>query len=1474
MKEEKDTVCEDQGSSSGLTNGQHQTSSKLTNGHSSKLANGHTSKLTNGHSSELTNGHSSELTNGHSSELTNGHTSELTNGHSSELTNGHTSEMTNGHTSELTNGHPSSPEPMEEEKNSTPSKSKAKAKKSKTTTIKGQSTIMQAFSNMSKRKREVEEVQEPKVEVTAKDEPPEEGETPQRKRAKATVTKEKPKPQQSANCGTCRQPLDQVQLYPGDSKDAVEEFIMLTNPKLSVYEDMDADLVDVTERPQHKLTNFSVYDSHTHLCPFDSGLIEKNIEIFFSGVVKPIFEDDPRGIDTANMGPINEWWISGFDGGERAILGFSTSFADYILMTPSEIYKPFMRNVTEKIHLSKIVIEYLCSRDDINTATYEDLLNHVETRVPPQDLDLMTFTEDTVLQHAQFIVDQVQGYDSTSAEMATSEDEDPPLITAPCVRALINLAGVTLGKRQVPTQICMRAMRRHRQEIVRDKKNQQHTLATTTPLVRSIFEIFFTNQLDIKKGGVVRKGRCGVCEPCQQPDCGNCKFCRDMVKFGGSGRSKQACLKRRCPNMMVQEANENDPEEEPIEDEVRTKSALQTEGFLHKARHQKNTAVKWLGQPCLTDINGNKYYRQVQVNNETLEWGEYVLITPDNPSTPTYPARIHYMWETHAGVKLFHCQWFLRGSETILGETSDPTEVFSVLECESESLNVIHSKCKVLERPPPPDWAQLGGAEDTDQENKFPDDGKTFFHQKSYHMVFGRFEDPPKFSELIKETDFKKHCPSCHKIDTVKEESKPQLLDLIEENQGKSLYRTLLYKNMKVSVGDSIYLSEDAFEFDYQTSTSPKKQNKKKQVDELVYPEYYRKSDSCKMMKLDIPEPFKVGYVSKIYQKSRTRLVVNKFYRPGDTHLSKETKCHSDLNLLYWSNEEAEVELADIVGKCLVTHEESLKESLAEYTIKGPNRFYFTEAFDSENQSFVEPPNWAKSRTKGKLLSHVDLLINIMLKLTVSQGKGKGKGKSSQPAPAQNSLPAEEDSQFLHPNLERKLRAMDIFAGCGAGLADTRWAVEKEEPAAHAFRLNFPDATVFTDDCNILLKMVMDGKVTNGRNQKLPQKGDVELLCGGPPCQGFSGMNRFNSREYSFFKNSLVVSYLSYCDYYRPRYFVLENVRNFVCFKQNLVLKLTLACLVRMGYQCTFTVLQAGNFGVPQTRRRAFIIAAAPGYPLPHFPQPTHTFSPRYASSFLIGGRKQYGFCNEKITSAPFRNITVRDAISDLPEIRNGARIEEMSYTGEPRSHFQKLMRGSVNQSLVRDHICKEMSALVEARMRHIPVEEGSDWRDLPNIEVRLNDGTYTKKLEYRFKDKKNGKSKDGHLRGVCPCADGKQCDPLERQDNTLIPWCLPHTGNRHNHWAGLYGRLAWNGFFFTTITNPEPMGKQGRTLHPEQHRLVSVRECARSQGFPDKYRFYGNILDRHRQVGNAVPPPLAAAIGLQIAKCVAQSSH
>jgi len=63
-----------------------------------------------------------------------------------------------------------------------------------------------------------------------------------------------------------------------------------------------------------------------------------------------------------------------------------------------------------------------------------------------------------------------------------------------------------------------------------------------------------------------------------------------------------------------------------------------------------------------------------------------------------------------------------------------------------------------------------------------------------------------------------------------------------------------------------------------------------------------------------------------------------------------------------------------------------------------------------------------------------------------------------------------------------------------------------------------------------------------------------------------------------------------------------------------------------------------------------------------------------------------------------------------------------------------------------------------------------------------------------------------------------------------LIPWCLPNTAKRHNQWKGLYGRLDWEGNFPTSVTDPQPMGKVGMCFHPDQDRIITVRECARSQ--------------------------------------------
>lgn len=555
--------------------------------------------------------------------------------------------------------------------------------------------------------------------------------------------------QPPAKCKECKQLLTSpdLRLFPGDSDDAVEEFVALTDPRLSLFSGDEEQFDSYNDRPQHKITNFSIYDKNTHLCPFDSGLIEKNIELFFSGYLKPIYDENPSpegGVPTKSIGPINEWWVAGFDGGENSLIGFTTAFAEYILMQASEEYMPFMNLMREKIAMSKIVIEFIQNNPE---ARYEDLLNKVETSVPP--VNCLTFTEDTLLRHAQFLVEQVESYDQAA------DDDELPLLVSACMRDLIKLAGVTLGKRRAARGV----------KVKLDKKKTGPSKATTTPLVRHIFDIFFKDQIDGKEATAPRRKRCGVCEVCQQADCGDCKSCKDMVKFGGTGRKKQCCEKRKCPYMAVQEADEDEDVVEEMENVSPNKEKTKKNTQTHKtAKSQKGTnkKVAWIGDPI--KVSGKtKYYSSVLINKEEVHVGDFVKVNPKETNIPLYIACVCYMWEASNGDKMFHCRWLWRGSETLLGETSDVSELFLIDDCEDKHLFTIAEKCTVTHKKPDPDWFMKGGLDDLDAEAMMEeDDGNHFFYQKWYDPELGRFIDPP--SEYITIVDRKeefKYCESC-----------------------------------------------------------------------------------------------------------------------------------------------------------------------------------------------------------------------------------------------------------------------------------------------------------------------------------------------------------------------------------------------------------------------------------------------------------------------------------------------------------------------------------------------------------------------------------------------------------------------------------------------------------------------------------------------------------------------------------------
>lgn len=458
------------------------------------------------------------------------------------------------------------------------------------------------------------------------------------------------------------------------------------------------------------------------------------------------------------------------------------------------------------------------------------------------------------------------------------------------------------------------------------------------------------------------------------------------------------------------------------------------------------------------------------------------------------------------------------------------------------------------------------------------------------------------------------------------------------------------------------------------------------------------------------------------------------------------------------------------------------------------------------------------------------------------------------------------------------LRGLDLFAGCGglskgledSGLLKSKWAIESDAKAAASFKLNNPDTIVLIEDCDRLLKLAKLGVTKNKKNQRIPQRGEVDFICGGPSWVEFSDTNLSNTNQLSkMFRNSQIFTFLSYIEYYRPKFFIMENNRNFASFNSSMILKFTLSCTMRIGYQCTFRILQAGNFGVPQNKKFLFIMAAAPDETLPFYPEPIHVCN---TSSLAVRiDEKQYRTNYSYKNTASLRSVPVYDAWSDLPHITSEVSSETMPYNNDPITHFQRLMRYSNNfpaESILTNHICKKITPLVQARMELIPINEGSDWRDLPNKEVLLSDGTNV--LNYTHHDIQNGLSSDGEVRGVCQCASGMICNPKDCQLNTIIPWSLVHTANKNNYWAGLYGRLSWTGFC-SSIISPEPIGIEGKVLHPEQHCVISVRECARLQGFNDSFLFYGPTNSKYWQIDNAVPPPMGKAIGHEVIKAIAK---
>ncbi len=345
---------------------------------------------------------------------------------------------------------------------------------------------------------------------------------------------------------------------------------------------------------------------------------------------------------------------------------------------------------------------------------------------------------------------------------------------------------------------------------------------------------------------------------------------------------------------------------------------------------------------------------------------------------------------------------------------------------------------------------------------------------------------------------------------------------------------------------------------------------------------------------------------------------------------------------------------------------------------------------------------------------------------------------------------------------------IDLFAGAGgmslgAEMAgtDVQIVIESDPYAAQTYTQNFtPKYDVFNSD------------IRHYKKQPLHIKGKPLVVFGGPPCQGFSTSNQ-RTRGKDNPENWLFREYIRVLKMYKPDWFVFENVSGILETENRFFVDHILKRFKKLGYATSHNIMNAMNFGVPQNRSRFFIVGSLNGTSY-KFPSPTS-----------------------------IKAVTVKQAISDLPDLSNGAKVDWLEYCKPARSIYSKLMRKKSHKC--SNHLVTNNAEYVLERYDHI--QQGENWEAIP---------------EYLMKNYK----------------DRSRC----------------HTG--------IYRRLC-DDKPSVVIGNY----RKNMLIHPTKNRGLSVREAARLQSFPDWFDFKGSIGFKQQQVGNAVPPLLAKAIFKQLIK-------
>lgn len=233
---------------------------------------------------------------------------------------------------------------------------------------------------------------------------------------------------------------------------------------------------------------------------------------------------------------------------------------------------------------------------------------------------------------------------------------------------------------------------------------------------------------------------------------------------------------------------------------------------------------------------------------------------------------------------------------------------------------------------------------------------------------------------------------------------------------------------------------------------------------------------------------------------------------------------------------------------------------------------------------------------------------------------------------------------------------IELFAGSGGlmlGLEragfHTLLANEIHPHPCMTLRHNFPNRPVIEGS----IKDFTGSSLLKAAGYSDDLIGKITLIAGGPPCQGFSNAGLKNKADP---RNTLIGDFLRIVKDLQPEYFLLENVTGLLTLHDGELFENVLNEIRATGYQFSYKVLCAADYGVPQMRRRLIVLGSRDGFPPPH-PEPTHR-APN----------------DENLFSAFLpKYVTCKEALADLPEVKSGETATR--YTKKPKTSYQQLMR-------------------------------------------------------------------------------------------------------------------------------------------------------------------------------------------------------